>query len=92
MEGLAPEEAAELGRLWRKLVKLFHPNRSASDPIQQATYEKLTAAINHAKDNGACGGFGCCSVRWGNDVKLIKGFTTQRGARCRSAKSYRQSS
>ncbi len=49
---LAPEEAAELGRLWRKLVKLFHPDRFASDPIQQATYEKLTAAINLAKDNG----------------------------------------
>ena len=52
---LAPEEAAELGRLWRKLVKLFHPDRFASDPIQQATYEKLTAAINHAKDNGDLG-------------------------------------
>ena len=49
---LAPGEAAELGRLWRKLVKLFHPDRFASDPVQQATYEKLTAAINHAKDNG----------------------------------------
>ncbi len=49
---LAPDEAAELGRLWRKLVKLFHPDRFASDPIQQATYEKLTAAINLAKDNG----------------------------------------
>ena len=49
---LAPEEAAELGRLWRKLVKLFHPDRFASDPVQQATYEKLTAAINHAKDHG----------------------------------------
>ena len=49
---LAPEEAAELGRLWRKLVKLFHPDRFASDPVQQATYEKLTAAINQAKDNG----------------------------------------
>ncbi len=49
---LAPEESAELGRLWRKLVKLFHPDRFASDPVQQATYEKLTAAINHAKDNG----------------------------------------
>ena len=49
---LAPEEAADLGRLWRKLVELFHPDRFASDPVQQATYEKLTAAINHAKDNG----------------------------------------
>ena len=49
---LAPEETAELGRLWRKLVKLFHPDRFANDPVQQATYEKLTAAINLAKDNG----------------------------------------
>ncbi len=47
----APEEE-ELGRLWKKLVKLYHPDRFAHEPDKQATYEKLTSAINHAKDTG----------------------------------------
>ncbi len=45
-------EEEELGRLWKKLVKLYHPDRFAHEPDKQATYEKLTSAINHAKDNG----------------------------------------
>ena len=49
---LSGEEAAELSKLWRKLVKLFHPDRFAHEPEKQETYHKLTAAINHAKDNG----------------------------------------
>ena len=49
---LSAEEAAEVGRLWRKLVKLFHPDRFAHEPEKQETYHKLTAAINHAKDKG----------------------------------------
>ena len=38
--------------IWRELVKLFHPDRFADDPEKQATYTKLTAAINTAKDAG----------------------------------------
>ena len=49
---LSAEEAAELGKLWRKLVKLFHPDRFAHEPEKLETYHKLTAAINNAKDNG----------------------------------------
>ena len=49
---LSAEEAAEVGKLWRKLVKLFHPDRFAHEPEKQETYHKLTAAINHAKDTG----------------------------------------
>ena len=43
---LTAEEAAELSRLWKKLVKLYHPDRFANQP------DKLTAAINRAKDAG----------------------------------------
>ena len=49
---LSPAEADEAAKLWRKLVKLYHPDRFANEPEKLASYEKLTAAINHAKDNG----------------------------------------
>jgi len=49
---LTAEEEAELTLLWKKLVKLYHPDRFANDPDKLETYHKLTAAINHAKDNG----------------------------------------
>lgn len=49
---LTAEEEAELSRLWKKLVKLYHPDRFAHEPDKLATYEKLTAAINRAKDKG----------------------------------------
>ena len=38
--------------LWRKLVKLYHPDRFAHEPDKLAAYEKLTAAINRAKEAG----------------------------------------
>ena len=49
---LTAEEEAELTRLWKKLVKLYHPDRFAHEPDKLETYHKLTAAINQAKDNG----------------------------------------
>ena len=49
---LSTGEAAAVGRLWRKPVKLFHPDRCAHEPEKQETYHKLTAAIHHAKDRG----------------------------------------
>ena len=49
---LTAEEEAELNGLWRKLVKLYHPDRFANEPDKLATYEKLTAAINRAKEAG----------------------------------------
>ena len=33
-------------------MNLYHPDRFAHEPDKLATYEKLTAAINHAKDRG----------------------------------------
>jgi DNA polymerase-3 subunit epsilon len=52
---LTAEDEAELTRLWKKLVKLFHPDRFAHQPDKLETYEKLTSAINQAKDNGDIG-------------------------------------
>ena len=49
---LTAEEQGELRKLWKKLVSLYHPDRFAHEPDKLATYEKLTAAINHAKDRG----------------------------------------
>jgi DNA polymerase-3 subunit epsilon len=49
---LSDEEEIEIKGLWRKLVKVFHPDRFANDPVMQETYTKLTGAINTAKDSG----------------------------------------
>src|ERR1035437_3250335 len=49
---LTAEQEAELTQLWKKLVKLYHPDRFANEPEKQETYNKLTAAINQAKANG----------------------------------------
>ena len=49
---LTDEQEAELTQLWKKLVKLYHPDRFASEPDKLETYHKLTAAINQAKDTG----------------------------------------
>ncbi len=47
--------ADEQGKLWKKLVSLYHPDRFAHEPDKLATCEKLTAAINGAKDRGDIG-------------------------------------
>lgn len=49
---LSADEESELKRLWRELVKLFHPDRFADDPEKQEAYTNLTGAINAAKDSG----------------------------------------
>ena len=49
---LTAEEEEELGSLWKKLVKLYHPDRFAHEPDKLETYNKLTSAINEAKDKG----------------------------------------
>ena len=49
---LTPDEEAELAQLWKKLVKLYHPDRFANEPDKLETYHKLTSAINRAKDSG----------------------------------------
>jgi DNA polymerase-3 subunit epsilon len=51
-KNLTAGQEAELTLLWKKLVKLYHPDRFANEPDKLETYQRLTAAINHAKDNG----------------------------------------
>jgi DNA polymerase-3 subunit epsilon len=51
-KNLTAEQEAKLTQLWKKLVKLYHPDRFAGEPDKLETYHKLTAAINLAKDDG----------------------------------------
>jgi hypothetical protein len=51
-KNLTAEQEAELTQLWKKLVKLYHPDRFANEPDKLEAYHKLTAAINQAKDDG----------------------------------------
>jgi DNA polymerase-3 subunit epsilon len=49
---LSEAEEAELKQLWRRLVRLFHPDRYANDPDKQQTYDGLVSEINRARDEG----------------------------------------
>jgi DNA polymerase-3 subunit epsilon len=49
---LSSEEERELTALWKKLVRLYHPDRFANQLDKIETYLKLTSAINQARDNG----------------------------------------
>ncbi len=60
---LTAEEEAELSRLWKKLVKLYHPDRFANQPDKLETYHKLTAAINQAHLSNAGRERCLCSAR-----------------------------
>jgi DNA polymerase-3 subunit epsilon len=51
-KNLTAEQEAELTQLWKKLVKLYHPDRFAGEPDKLETYHQLTAAINLAKASG----------------------------------------
>ena len=44
------EETARLRQLWKKLVRMFHPDLHEHDPEKRKTYELLTQAINEARD------------------------------------------
>lgn len=49
---LSEEEQAEIKQLWKKLVRLYHPDLFQNDLAKQATYENLIQAINAARDKG----------------------------------------
>jgi DNA polymerase-3 subunit epsilon len=49
---LSSDEAMELKTLWKKLVRLYHPDRFANQPDKLETYHHLTSAINQARENG----------------------------------------
>lgn len=45
-------QRSEIQLLWKKLVRLYHPDRFQNDEAKQAIYEKLVSAINKARDEG----------------------------------------
>ena len=49
---LSEDEQTELQSLWRKLVRLFHPDRFVQDPEKQRAYGLLVTEINRARDSG----------------------------------------
>lgn len=49
---LTADEEVELKSLWRRLVRLFHPDRITDGEEKKATYQRLTAEINRARDAG----------------------------------------
>lgn len=49
---LSSEEEQELKSLWKKLVRLYHPDRFAHQPDKLETYHHLTSAINQAREIG----------------------------------------
>jgi DNA polymerase-3 subunit epsilon len=49
---LTANEEEELKALWKKLVRLYHPDRFAQQADKIETYEKLTSVINRAKEDG----------------------------------------
>ncbi|SDX45363.1 3'-5' exonuclease [Thiocapsa roseopersicina] len=49
---LSDDEHKELKTLFRKLVRLYHPDRFAHEPEKQEIHERLTLEINQARDRG----------------------------------------
>lgn len=49
---LNEEETAHLKKLWKKLVRMFHPDQYEHDEEKRKTFELLTQAINDARDRG----------------------------------------
>ena len=49
---LTAAQEQELKALWKKLARLFHPDKFFNEPAKRDTYNKLTQAINHARDTG----------------------------------------
>ena len=49
---LSPEDASELNTLWKKLVRLYHPDRFANQPELFDAYNRLTSVINKAREDG----------------------------------------
>lgn len=52
-EFLTETEQNEIKELHGKLVRLFHPDRYASDPEKQKIYSRLMSEINHARDTAS---------------------------------------
>lgn len=51
-QALTEEDAKEMQSIWRKLVRMFHPDRCMNDPEKRRVHEWLTSEINQARDRG----------------------------------------
>lgn len=51
-QALTEEDAKEMQGIWRKLVRMFHPDRCMNDPEKRRVHEWLTSEINQARDRG----------------------------------------
>lgn len=51
-QALTEEQTQEIQNIWRKLVRMFHPDRSMNDPEKHRVHEWLTSEINQARDRG----------------------------------------
>ena len=49
------DQEQDVKALWRKLVKMYHPDRHPEAPEKQERYNLLMQAINQAKDRGDLG-------------------------------------
>lgn len=49
---LNDDEKARLKQMFKKLVKIFHPDRHEQDPEKRKTYERLMQVVNDARDRG----------------------------------------
>jgi len=52
---LSDDDQRELNSLWKKLVRLFHPDLVADDPTKQESHQRLTVEINKARDEADIG-------------------------------------
>jgi hypothetical protein len=50
-KALSTMQEVELQSLWKKLVRLYHPDRFANQPEKLDTYTKLTSVINKARED-----------------------------------------
>ena len=85
-QALSDDEEKELKTLFRKLVRLYHPDRFAHDPDKQKIYLRLMQEINQARDRGDIArlreiandpnGFllrqGCGNLEFDDDAQLAK--------------------
>lgn len=51
-KSLSDEDEIELKALWKKLVRLYHPDRYAGQPEMMDAHNLLTSSINQARDAG----------------------------------------
>lgn len=51
-QALSEDDQRAMKNLWSKLVRLYHPDRYNNDPEKQIIYQRLTAEINEARDQG----------------------------------------